>query len=38
MITALFEDEDYYKNFLSITYTRPIFECRSGKVSVVRNS
>lgn len=29
MITALFEDEDY-KNFLPITYTRPVFECRSG--------
>jgi len=29
MITALFEDEDY-KNFLPLTYTRPVFECRSG--------
>jgi len=29
MITALFEDE-HYKNFLPITYTRPVFECRSG--------
>jgi len=29
MITALFEDEGY-KNFLPLVYTRPVFECRSG--------
>jgi len=29
MITIVFEDE-YYKNFLPLTYTRPVFECRSG--------
>ncbi len=29
MIVALFEDESY-ENFLPITYTRPVFECRSG--------
>jgi len=29
MITALFEDE-HYKNFLPLTYTRPVFECKSG--------
>jgi len=29
MIVALFEDEDY-TNFLPLTYTRPVFECRSG--------
>jgi len=29
MIVALFEDESY-ENFLPLTYTRPIFECRSG--------
>jgi len=29
MIVALFEDEDC-ENFLPLTYTRPVFECRSG--------
>lgn len=29
MIVALFEDE-CYGNFLPLTYTRPVFECRSG--------
>ncbi len=29
MIVALFEDE-VYANFLPLTYTRPVFECRSG--------
>ncbi len=29
MIVALFEDEDY-ADFLPLTYTRPVFECRSG--------
>ncbi|RLI44150.1 hypothetical protein DRO69_08045, partial [Candidatus Bathyarchaeota archaeon] len=29
MIVALFEDEKY-TNFLPLTYTRPVFECRSG--------
>jgi UDP-N-acetylglucosamine diphosphorylase/glucosamine-1-phosphate N-acetyltransferase len=29
MIVALFEDEAY-ENFLPITYTRPVYECRTG--------
>ena len=29
MIVALFEDENY-ENLLPLTYTRPVFECRSG--------
>jgi len=29
MIVALFEDESY-ENLLPLTYTRPVFECRSG--------
>jgi len=29
MIVALFEDE-VYANFFPLTYTRPVFECRSG--------
>ena len=29
MIIALFEDETY-ENFLPITYTRPVYECRAG--------
>ena len=29
MITALFEDETY-ENLLPITYTRPVYECRTG--------
>jgi UDP-N-acetylglucosamine diphosphorylase/glucosamine-1-phosphate N-acetyltransferase len=29
MIVALFEDESY-ENFFPLTYTRPVFECRSG--------
>jgi UDP-N-acetylglucosamine diphosphorylase/glucosamine-1-phosphate N-acetyltransferase len=32
MIVALFEDE-VYANFLPLTYTRPVFECRSGMFS-----
>lgn len=32
MIVALFEDESY-ANFLPLTYTRPVFECRSGMFS-----
>jgi UDP-N-acetylglucosamine diphosphorylase/glucosamine-1-phosphate N-acetyltransferase len=32
MIVAVFEDEGY-ENFLPLTYTRPVFECRSGMFS-----
>ncbi len=32
MIVALFEDE-WYVNFLPLSYTRPVFECRSGMFS-----
>jgi UDP-N-acetylglucosamine diphosphorylase/glucosamine-1-phosphate N-acetyltransferase len=32
MIVALFEDE-VYASFLPLTYTRPVFECRSGMFS-----
>jgi len=29
MLVALFEDQAY-ENFLPLTYTRPVFECRCG--------
>ncbi|MCW3977276.1 MAG: putative sugar nucleotidyl transferase, partial [Candidatus Bathyarchaeota archaeon] len=34
---ALFEDEGY-ENFLPITYTRPVFECRSGMFSFLERA
>jgi len=37
MIVALFEDEDY-KNFLPLTYTRPVFECRSGMFTLLERA
>jgi len=37
MIVALFEDEDY-ENFFPITYTRPVFECRSGMTSFLQRA
>ena len=37
MIAALFEDE-VYANFLPITYTRPVFECRSGMFSFLERA
>jgi UDP-N-acetylglucosamine diphosphorylase/glucosamine-1-phosphate N-acetyltransferase len=37
MIVALFEDEDY-ENFLPITYTRPVFECRGGMSSFLQRA
>ena len=37
MIVALFEDESY-ANFLPLTYTRPVFECRSGMFSFLERS
>ncbi len=33
MIVAVFEDE-FYGNFLPITYTRPVFDCRTGMLSL----
>jgi len=32
MIIAVFEDESY-ENFLPLTYTRPLYECRTGMLS-----
>ena len=37
MIMALFEDEGYV-NFLPLTYTRPVFECRSGMFSFLERA
>jgi len=37
MIVALFEDEDY-ENFLPLTYTRPVFECRSGMFTLLERA
>lgn len=37
MIVALFEDEAY-ANFLPLTYTRPVFECRSGMFSFLERA
>jgi len=34
LIVALFEDDDY-ENFLPLTYTRPVFECRSGMFTLL---
>jgi len=36
MIVALFEDESY-ENLLPLTYTRPVFECRSGIFTFLLN-
>jgi len=37
MIVALFEDESY-ENLLPLTYTRPVFECRSGMLSLLERA
>jgi UDP-N-acetylglucosamine diphosphorylase/glucosamine-1-phosphate N-acetyltransferase len=37
MIVALFEDE-FYVSFLPLTYTRPVFECRSGMFSFLERA
>jgi len=37
MIIALFEDE-CYENFLPLTYTRPVFECRSGMFTLLERA
>jgi UDP-N-acetylglucosamine diphosphorylase/glucosamine-1-phosphate N-acetyltransferase len=37
MIVALFEDEGC-ENFLPLTYTRPVFECRSGMFSFLERA
>lgn len=37
MIVALFEDE-VYANFFPLTYTRPVFECRSGMFSFLERA
>ncbi len=37
MIVALFEDENY-ENFLPLTYTRPVFECRCGLFTFVERT
>ncbi len=37
MIVALFEDE-YYENFLPLTYTRSVFECRSGMITFLERA
>ena len=37
MIVALFEDESY-ENLLPLTYTRPVFECRSGMFSLLERA
>jgi len=37
MIVALFEDESY-ENFFPLTYTRPIFECRSGMFTMLERA
>ena len=37
MIVALFEDE-CYENFLPLTYTRPVFECKSGMFTLLERA
>jgi UDP-N-acetylglucosamine diphosphorylase/glucosamine-1-phosphate N-acetyltransferase len=37
MITVLFEDQDY-QNFLPLTSTRPVFECRSGMFTFLQRA
>jgi UDP-N-acetylglucosamine diphosphorylase/glucosamine-1-phosphate N-acetyltransferase len=37
MIVAIFEDENH-ENFLPLTYTRPVFECRSGIFSFLERT
>lgn len=37
MIAALFEDESY-ENFYPITYTRPVFECKSGMFTILERA
>ncbi len=37
MIVTLFEDEDY-ENLLPLTYSRPVFECRSGMFTFVERA
>lgn len=37
MITAIFEDEAY-ENFLPLTYTRPVFELRSGMYTLLERT
>jgi UDP-N-acetylglucosamine diphosphorylase/glucosamine-1-phosphate N-acetyltransferase len=37
MIIALFEDENY-ENFLPLTYTRPVFDCKSGMLSLLERA
>ncbi len=37
MIVALFEDESY-ENLLPLTYTRSVFECRSGMLSLIERA
>jgi len=37
MIIALFEDESY-ENFYPITYTRPVFECKSGMFTILERA
>jgi UDP-N-acetylglucosamine diphosphorylase/glucosamine-1-phosphate N-acetyltransferase len=37
MIVALFEDEAY-RNFLPLAYTRPVFECRTGMHSFLERT
>ena len=37
MIIALFEDESF-SNLLPLTYTRPVFECRSGMFTMLERA
>jgi UDP-N-acetylglucosamine diphosphorylase/glucosamine-1-phosphate N-acetyltransferase len=37
MIVALFEDESY-ENFFPLTYTRPVFDCRSGMLNLLERA
>jgi UDP-N-acetylglucosamine diphosphorylase/glucosamine-1-phosphate N-acetyltransferase len=37
MIVALFEDKSY-ENFFPLTYTRPVFECRSGMFNLLERA
>src|SRR5512136_1068235 len=37
LIVSLFEDEAY-ANFLPLTHTRPVFECRSGMLSFLERA
>jgi len=37
MIVALFEDESY-ENLLPLTYSRPVFECRSGMFNLLERA